>query len=150
MQMRKKTLLFLCTGNTCRSPMAEDLFRMETNDSDEYLVNSAGLSTQNGLCASGNAILAMKELGRDISGHKSSVLDKKLVNESDIVLTMTEGHRQMAVALFPELREKIRLLDPHHNVEDPYGGDLNVYKRCRDQIRTAIRKLIPELGKIFN
>ena len=59
--MRKKTLLFLCTGNTCRSPMAEDLFRMETNDSDEYLVTSAGLSTQNGLCASGNAIQAMKE-----------------------------------------------------------------------------------------
>lgn len=127
--------------------MAEDLFRMETNDSEVYLVNSAGLSTQNGLCASENAILAMKELGRDISGHRSSILDKKLVSDSDIVLTMTEAHRQIAIALFPELREKICRLDPLHNIEDPYGGDLNVYKRCRNQIHTAIRRMISELGK---
>ncbi len=149
-----KTILFVCTGNTCRSPMAEEIFRMETIDtentfSEKFFSASAGLATSNGLSPSKNAILAMRELGRDISSHESSQLDEKMIEKANAVFAMTSDHLGIMQSIYPQFKDKLYMLNADKNISDPFGGDISIYRRCRDEIRKAIQKIIPDLKQIL-
>ena len=135
-----KEILVICTGNTCRSPMAEGLLRNRKND---IIVSSAGLFAD-GSAVSQNAVTVMKEKGIDISGHHSRQISKEQVAEADLILTMTKNHKQMLVNIFPEFEEKIITLSQwaltQEDVNDPYGGTEEDYRNCRNQLEMLIEK----------
>ena len=90
-----KRILFVCTGNTCRSPMAEGIFKKITKP-NEYIIESAGLMTSNGNEASQNAIEVCKEIGVDISAHKSKpITEIDNINQVDLFVAMTDSHAQV-------------------------------------------------------
>ena len=100
-------IIFICTGNTCRSPMAEGLFRAHGGEEQTGLAAaSAGLFTQDGMPASQNAITAAKELGADITGHRSRMLTPDLAHEARYLVCMTGAHYDRLCELFPTARTR--------------------------------------------
>lgn len=143
-----KKILFVCTGNLCRSPMAEALFRHRMGDHSGWQAESAGTFAALGHPASENAVLALKELGIDLSGHRSQPLTAELVEEADLIVVMTAEHRFHLLEVFPEVGNRVFLIKSFGtskvpaDVSDPYGGSLNTYMRIRDEIDRALSDLI--------
>ena len=146
-----KNVLFVCTGNVCRSPMAEGIFRLATRGrGGDYHVHSAGLGAVEGQPPSAYAVQAVRELGVDISGVRSRMLTAKLVQQADYVFGMTHSHLDTVVTLFPEAAEKTFLLREfdetldsfEKDISDPIGGSYEVYLHCRDQIEQGIVSLL--------
>jgi glycine hydroxymethyltransferase len=145
-----KTFLFVCTGNICRSPMAEGLFRHATQGRTDYRAISAGLGAADGLPPSTYSVQAMKELGVDISRQRSQMLTADLIKQADFILGMTHSHVDTITLLYPQAAEKTFLLrefdetlDPYEkDISDPIGGSYDVYLNCRDQIEQGIASLL--------
>src|SRR6185436_19318310 len=145
-----KTILFVCTGNVCRSPMAEGLFRHAVAGRNDYRVLSAGLGALDGQPPSAFAVQAMKELGIDISRQRSRMLTAELVRQADYIFGMTHSHVDTMLLLYPQAAEKTFLLrefdetlDSFENdIPDPIGGSLEVYYICRDQIEQGILSML--------
>ncbi len=144
-----KTILFVCTGNVCRSPMAEGIFRHAVRDRDDYRVLSAGLGAAEGQPPSSFAVQAVRELGIDISSHRSRALTPDMVQQADYVFGMTHSHIDTVTLLYPQAAEKTFLLREfdetldqfEKDISDPIGGSLEVYLNCRDQIEQGIASL---------
>lgn len=130
-------ILFVCTGNTCRSPMAEGIFRQmmqERELQDRVLCQSAGLSAVEGEPASANAIEVCREIGVELSGHRARRLTGEEIPVWDLFFTMSPTHGYiLEQAGVPS--QKIYLPEP---IEDPYGQGPEVYRRCRDKLRTEL------------
>ncbi len=143
-----KKILFVCTGNTCRSPMAEALFRKRIGEGTEWEADSAGLYAANGSPASTHAIQALEELGIDLSGHRSKFLDPELAHQADLIVSMTEGHRFDILQNFPEVGNRVCLIKSFGtgkvpaDISDPFGGSLDIYRQTRDEIDRAISDLV--------
>ena len=143
-QNRRREILAVCTGNTCRSPMAEGILRELARESgQEIQVSSAGLCAD-GAPVSANAAMAMAERRIDISGHRASQLTPDAARSADLILTMTGAHRQMLAAALPDAADKVFTLaqwaGEEGDVLDPFGGSLGQYRACRDQIWELLRK----------
>jgi len=146
-------VLFVCTGNTCRSSMAVALAARELEKAGikDITVWSAGTCTVPGLPASKHAVAAMEEMGIDIKNHRSASLDEKMLEESDLILTMTENQRQAMLAFTPAARKKVFTLaeyavgDTGMDIADPYGGDLDMYRRSAGQIAGLVARAINKL-----
>ena len=136
-----KTILFVCTGNTCRSPMAEVLCNKMLSEAGvtDIKALSAGLAVAEGVPASQNAICAVGELSTDLSAHVSRQVTREMIADCDAVYAMTGSHAAMLKKAFPEFAEKISVLGD--GIPDPYGGDIEVYRSCRDNILEALKKL---------
>ena len=145
-----KTILFLCTGNVCRSPMAEGLFRHAVKGRGEFRVLSAGLGAVDGQPPTAHSVQAMKEIGLDISGQRSRALTAELVRSADLILGMTHSHTDTVALLYPWAAEKTFLmrefdetLEPYEkDISDPIGCSYPVYVECRDQIEQGIVTLL--------
>ena len=145
-----KTVLFVCTGNVCRSPMAEGIFRQATRGRGDYRVISAGLGAMEGQPPSAYAVQALKELGIDISNQRSRMLTGELVQHADYILGMTHSHIDTVMMLYPMAAEKTFLLREfdetldqfEKDISDPIGGSYEVYLNCRDQIEQGIVTLL--------
>jgi RpiB/LacA/LacB family sugar-phosphate isomerase len=148
-----KTLLFVCTGNTCRSPMAAALTRRALGEQAGWRVVSAGIGAVNGQPPSRNALLAMQELGVDISSHRSQMLTQRLVDEADYIFGLTHGHVEAIAYLYPEAAEKtfvLREFDPalegyEQDISDPIGGPLEGYVQCREEIEQGVTRALAVL-----
>lgn len=143
-----KNLIFVCTGNTCRSPMAEGLLRALLPADCGWKFTSAGICAADGWPASDHSVEALREKGIDISDLTSTTLTPNLIEKADLLVTMTEGHRQAILAVAPESEGKVFLLKSFGfaqcaaDIDDPVGGTLEIYRRVRDEIDAALPDLI--------
>jgi glycine hydroxymethyltransferase len=142
-----KNVLFICTGNICRSPMAEGLLRQMSAGRIEAA--SAGLGAGRGQQPSAHAVNVLKEEGIDISDIRSQPVSAHLLEKADYIFTMTRDHLDMLLLLFPEMAAKARLLrfdeaakGGRADVTDPIGGTRQTYESCKEDIKRAIPRVI--------
>lgn len=153
--MRK--ILFVCTGNTCRSVMAEALFNnlLDQWDKKDVIASSAGIYAFENDPASDEAIeVLQQEYGIDVTSHRARVLDEDDIRSAWLILTMTEDHKRMILDIYPKYADKVYTLkdyagigDGNANISDPFGGDYEVYKQCAQEIETALMRLA---DKVFD
>lgn len=140
-------IVFICTGNTCRSPMAEGFFRALGGEEKTRLAAlSAGMYTSDGLPASGNAVTAAAEFGADITSHRSRMLTPELAREAKYLVCMTGAHYDRLCELFPDCADKIFTLLPE-DISDPFGGDLATYRRSAAEIDKGVQAVIESLSR---
>jgi protein-tyrosine phosphatase len=138
-------IVLVCTGNTCRSPMAEVLLKkriadrlkckIEELDDRGVVVMSAGISASPGCRAAVEAVQAMQERGLDLGQHESQPLSERIVRFADLILTMTRGHRDAILEAWPDAEPRVQPISGGRgDVSDPIGGPLDLYRRCAEQL----------------
>jgi len=147
-------IMFVCTGNTCRSPMAEGGMRklLENKGLDGVDVFSSGTAAASGFPATQYAIEAARIWEADITGHRSRPLSSELIDIADIILTMAQSHCQEVVRIRPEAADKTYLLKNYpragcdgDEVDDPIGGSLDMYNQTFVEIGEELGRMLPDI-----
>lgn len=144
-----KSVLFVCTGNTCRSPLAEVLFRDLVKDRPDYSVRSAGVGAFSGQPASRHSATLARERGLDLSKHQSRAVTTDLVEEATHIFALSRSHLAALLTDFPEAADKFYLLSEFaaddalrgRDVSDPFGGGLEDYRHTL----ATLEKLLPSI-----
>ena len=153
-----KKILFVCTGNSCRSVMAEGLFKKMVQDrAGEFEVSSAGISAMEGFPASSGTVKVMQAEGVDVSGHRSRPLPKELVRASDKIFVMERTHKDWIVRFVPEAKDKVFLLAEFHAPNPKNGGEIDIpdpiqmsdhfYRDVLSVIRGCVEQIVKNLFK---
>lgn len=146
-------VLFICTANICRSPMAEAIFRSHVQktrqDWQDWQVESAGTWALDGKPASKNSQLVMARRGLDITGHRSRTVDEALMAGTDLILTMEEGHKEALQVEFSFAANRVFLLTEMvgklESVRDPYGGPIEEYEETAVLLEEIIQNGMPKV-----
>jgi protein-tyrosine-phosphatase len=144
-------LLFVCSGNTCRSPMAVAFARKiaERRGIQDLNVSSAGTNAFDNVPATDEALLVGMERGLDLAGHRSRVLTPEIISDADLVFVMTPSHVEQVKQMGG--RGKVHVIDeyasgsPNKGISDPYGGDLEAYRNTADVLEEELERLFDRL-----
>lgn len=152
------SILFVCTGNTCRSPMAEGIAKKIAGEysANHISISSAGTAEFNGIPATEYAIEAAKHWGVDISNHHSRALNKQRINNSDIILAMAQEHILSILSMDKSASKKAFLFkafpQPYDSfqerVDDPIGGTLEQYNQTFLELDEVLRKIFPQIVEL--
>jgi len=151
---QSSVITVICTGNVCRSPMAERLLqhalKAESGSLSDITVQSAGVSAYNGDPASENAVKALSKVGLDLTDHRSRRLNEPILEESALTLVMTENHRALIEHFFPDNKTPVLLFrelkdGQGADIPDPFGGSLEQYIETRDSIAESIPAILEYL-----
>ena len=153
-QFVKPVMVMVCTGNTCRSPMAEtlmrELLRKKMGREDAVRVLSAGVAASTGGSASPQSIEVMGERKLDLTGHASQPLGEEIMNVADLVLTMTRSHRAAILAAWPDMHDRVfTLRHDGGDISDPIGMTVDAYRQCADQMEGELVKWLERLDDDF-
>jgi protein arginine phosphatase len=146
------TLLFVCTGNTCRSPMAEQIFNEQAKDLSAHAISS-GLDANPGSPISPQAADALANLGYSPKDHSSALVSVEAVEEADVILTFTQDQKNELGQRFPTAVQKLFTISEyanstsgkHEDVADPYGKSAEVYKETAETIDSLVGLIVSSL-----
>ncbi len=141
-----KKVIFVCTENTCRSPIAEGIFRKVVAERGIQLeILSAGIFARAGQTASKEAVQVSLEKGIDISKHQAIALDHEIMASADLIITMTDKQKSLVEGICPDYEEKIYTLKEFNgkeikelNIKDPLGGDVLAYRNCANELECEL------------
>ena len=149
-------VLFVCTANICRSPMAAALFRAKLREvagGETWSIDSAGTWAKDGQPVSGNSVKAMETRGLDIRKHRSKTVSKALLALYDLILVMEPGHNEALRVEFPQAAGRIFLLSelsgPPVAIDDPYGKSLDRYEKTAVEMEGYIDAAFPKILEQF-
>lgn len=145
-----KKIMFICTGNICRSAMAEKLLKKKIEDKNfvkDFLVFSSGLYAYLGDVSTYEAIKIMKdEYQIDLSTHRATPTSSSNIQDMDLILVMTKSHKDFVINMYPNLAQKVFLLREYVGLDgdilDPYGGNLKIYSDCASELNECINLLL--------
>lgn len=149
-----KTILFICTGNTCRSPMAKIIFNQQANQSGliNWCADSAGLHTIDNLPISKGSVFALNNIGIIETNNMSQCITKRLLNDVDLLICMTNSHKTQIENILKEigLTKKVATIKKYADnnngdIIDPYGGSNAEYIECSIEIKRLVHKIIDKL-----
>ena len=143
-------IMFICTGNICRSAMAHGLLEKRLKDlkKDEQIkVFSCGVYAENGADATYNSIEAIKKYDVDLRNHKSTNIRNSNIQNMDLILCATNAHKEEVIYLYPDLADKVFTLKENGNINDPYGYDMDIYINCAKEIAKCIEILLDKILK---
>ena len=149
-------IMFICTGNICRSAMAEAMLKkmLKENKKENIEVYSCGLSADDGDVPTQNAIEVMQEYKIDLKNHIATNIKYSNIENMDLILCATLSHKMFVIRLYPELKDKIFTIKEYVgikdeiygiDIKDPWGYNLETYKECAKEIETCLKKLIEKI-----
>jgi len=154
-RLTSEIITFVCTGNSCRSPMAEAIFRKMLADSlrtgveqlpdHGFIVQSAGLAASDGAPAASFAQEVVQEYGTSLEDHAAQTLTPQMIQFSDRILVMTREHRAAILSMWPEASGKTMVLGGRSDIADPIGGSIEQYRRCAGQIAMHLQQILNDL-----
>ena len=142
-------IMFICTGNICRSAMADAMLKKKVKDENKDIeVYSCGIFADQGDGSTREAIEVMKEYGIDLSKHRATHIRNSNIEEMDVILCATTAHKNNVINMYPELEDKVYTMKEYAgydkndlDIKDPWGYDINTYRRCAREIEECIKNI---------
>ena len=146
-------IMFICTGNICRSAMAHRMLEKRVKELGKNVqVYSCGVWAQNGDIPTYEGIEVMKNYGIDLKNHRATNIRNSNIEEMDVILCATNNHKMNVIAMYPELKGKVFTMkedaeypDNDLDIKDPWGYGLDVYKKCAKEIENCIEKILEKI-----